>query len=184
MPVKTLNHAGAVLRHAGSAIASVPGQLSGVPGYPPPCSLIRPARVFTKPQPREHRTHTPSNRIRPCGELMLPGLFGSTTIDCFACMEKANTRETADATGVGISPELMLKHMRFYNFSGRSRIELEKGDGADRAIIRGHASTPSRLGRSNMVSRSNGANWWSIGRPRVSISPGCSTSPRPSREPT
>src|SRR6266849_11185710 len=31
---------------------------------------------------------TPSNRIRPCGELMPPGLFGSTTIDCSACMEK------------------------------------------------------------------------------------------------
>ena len=44
-----------------------------------------------KPQPREHRTHTPSNRIRPCGELMLPGPFGSTAIDCCACVEKANT---------------------------------------------------------------------------------------------
>ena len=29
---------------------------------------------------------------------MLLGLFGSTTIDCFACMEKANTHGTADAT--------------------------------------------------------------------------------------
>jgi hypothetical protein len=36
---------------------------------------------------------------------MLPGLFGSTTIDCFACMEKANTRETADATGVVVAIE-------------------------------------------------------------------------------
>ena len=35
---------------------------------------------------RERRTHMPSNRIRPCGELMLPGTLGSTTIDC-----KANT---------------------------------------------------------------------------------------------
>jgi hypothetical protein len=43
-----------------------------------------------EPRPREHRTHTPSNRIRPCGKLMLPGLFGSTTIDCCACVEKAN----------------------------------------------------------------------------------------------
>jgi hypothetical protein len=31
---------------------------------------------------------------------MPPGLFGSTTIDCSACMEKANTRGTAGATGV------------------------------------------------------------------------------------
>jgi hypothetical protein len=30
---------------------------------------IRPtATLLTKRQPREHRTHTPSNRIRPCGE--------------------------------------------------------------------------------------------------------------------
>src|SRR5256886_9532448 len=31
---------------------------------------------------------------------MPPGLFGSTTIDCSACMEKANTRGTTGATGV------------------------------------------------------------------------------------
>ncbi len=31
---------------------------------------------------------------------MPPGLFGSTTIDFCACMEKANTQGTADATGV------------------------------------------------------------------------------------
>src|SRR5260370_14279710 len=64
------------------------------------------SRLLTKRQPREHRTHTPSNRIRPCGELMPPGLFGSTTIDCFACMEKANTRGTAGATGevVALAP--------------------------------------------------------------------------------
>ena len=60
----------------------------------------RRSRLLTKPQPREHRTHTPSNRIRPCGELTPPGLFGSTTIDCFACIEKANTHGTAEATGV------------------------------------------------------------------------------------
>ena len=46
--------------------------------------------------------HTPSNRIKPCGELMPPGLFGSTTIDCSACTEKANTRGTTGATGVPI----------------------------------------------------------------------------------
>ena len=63
----------------------------------------RRSRLLTKRQPREHRTHTPSNRIRPCGELMLPGLFGSTTIDRSACMEIANTRETADATGVVVA---------------------------------------------------------------------------------
>jgi len=33
---------------------------------------------------------------------MLLGFFGSTTIDCFACMEKANTHGTADATKVVI----------------------------------------------------------------------------------
>ena len=38
-------------------------------------------------------------RIRPCGELMPLRLFGSTTIDRSAGMEKANTRGTADATG-------------------------------------------------------------------------------------
>src|ERR1700738_750093 len=63
----------------------------------------RRSRLLTKRQPREHRTHTPSNRIRPCGELMPPGLFGSTTIDCSACMEKANTRGAAGATGVVVA---------------------------------------------------------------------------------
>ncbi len=47
--------------------------------------------------------HTPSNRIRPCGELMPPGLFGSTTIDCSAGMEKANTRGATGATGVVVA---------------------------------------------------------------------------------
>ena len=55
----------------------------------------RRSRLLTKRQPREHRTQTPSNRIGPCGELMPPGLFGSTTIDCFARMGKANTSGTA-----------------------------------------------------------------------------------------
>jgi hypothetical protein len=59
--------------------------------------------LLTKRQPREHRTHTPSNRIRPCGELMPPELFGSTTIDCSACMEKANTRGAAGATGAVVA---------------------------------------------------------------------------------
>src|SRR5258708_36217162 len=45
----------------------------------------------------------PSNRIRPWGNLMPPGLFGSTTIDCSACMEKTNTRGTAGATGVVVA---------------------------------------------------------------------------------
>src|SRR4029077_5608136 len=36
---------------------------------------------------------------------MLPGLFGSTTIDCCAGMEKGNTPETADATGVIVAIE-------------------------------------------------------------------------------
>src|SRR5712672_1019479 len=69
----------------------------------------RQSRLLTKRQPREHRTHTPSNRIRPCGELMPPGLFGSTTIDCSACMEKANTRGTAGATGVVVALEPVSK---------------------------------------------------------------------------
>src|SRR2546429_7564119 len=49
--------------------------------------------------------HTPSNRISPCGELMPPGLFGSTTIDCSASMEKANTRGATGATGVVVALE-------------------------------------------------------------------------------
>src|ERR1700726_4780383 len=53
--------------------------------------------------------HTPSNRIRPCGELMPPGLFGSTTIDCSACMEKANTLGTTGATGVVVALESVSK---------------------------------------------------------------------------
>ena len=61
-------------------------------------------------QPREHRTHTPSNRIKPCGELMPPGLLGSTTIDCSACMEKANTRGTAGATEVVVALEPVCRH--------------------------------------------------------------------------
>jgi hypothetical protein len=36
---------------------------------------------------------------------MLPGLFGSTTIDCCACMEKGNTPGTADATGLIVAIE-------------------------------------------------------------------------------
>src|SRR5437588_4158332 len=48
--------------------------------------------------------HTPSNRIKPRGELMPPGLFGSTTIDCSACMEKANTRGTTGATAARLAP--------------------------------------------------------------------------------
>src|SRR5216683_7344939 len=69
----------------------------------------RRSRLLTKRQPREHRTHTPSNRIRPCGELMPPGLFGSTTIDCSACMVKANTRGTAGATAVVVALEPVSK---------------------------------------------------------------------------
>src|SRR5262245_11811510 len=65
----------------------------------------RRSRLLTKLQPREHRTHTPSNRIRLCGESMLPGLLGSTTIDCCACMKKGNTPGTADATGVIVAIE-------------------------------------------------------------------------------
>jgi len=49
-------------------------------------------------------------RIRPCGELMQPGLFGSTTIDCSACMEEANTRGTAAATGVIVALEPVSKN--------------------------------------------------------------------------
>ena len=63
----------------------------------------RRSRLLTKRQPREHRTQTPSNRIGPCGELMPPGLFGSTTIDCSARMGKANTSGTAGATGVVVA---------------------------------------------------------------------------------
>jgi hypothetical protein len=37
--------------------------------------------------------------------LMPPGRFGSTTIDCSACIEKANTRRTADATGAVVALE-------------------------------------------------------------------------------
>ena len=40
---------------------------------------------------------------------MPPGLFGSTTIDCSACMEKANTRGTAGATGVVVALESVSK---------------------------------------------------------------------------
>src|SRR5262249_32262208 len=54
--------------------------------------------------------HTPSNRIRPCGELMPPGLFGSTTIDCSACMEKqppagrpVDARHAIKATSIPVS---------------------------------------------------------------------------------
>jgi hypothetical protein len=36
---------------------------------------------------------------------MPPGRFGSTTIDCSACIEKANTRRTADATGAVVALE-------------------------------------------------------------------------------
>ena len=42
---------------------------------------------------------------------MPPGLFGSTTIDCTACMEKANTRGTAGATGVVVALEPARKYL-------------------------------------------------------------------------
>jgi hypothetical protein len=76
------------------------GQRIGTKRKYPPRS-----RLLTTRQPAEHRTHTPSNRIRPCGELMPPGLFAPTTIDFSACMEKANTRGTAGATGVVVALE-------------------------------------------------------------------------------
>ena len=40
---------------------------------------------------------------------MPPGLFGSTTIDCSACMEQANTRGTAGATGVVVASKPVSK---------------------------------------------------------------------------
>ena len=83
------------------------------------------SRLLTKLQPREHRTHTPSNRIRPCGELMLPEAFGSTTIDCCARIEEANTKGTADATGgVAIGPSSAprpLLHMQLLKLFARRR---------------------------------------------------------------
>src|SRR6266699_1721378 len=59
----------------------------------------RRSRLLTKRQPREHRTHTPSNRMRPCGELMPPGLSGSTTMAWSAGMGTANARGTTGAMG-------------------------------------------------------------------------------------
>ena len=40
---------------------------------------------------------------------MPPGLFGSTAIDCSACMEKANTRGTVGATEVVVALEPVSK---------------------------------------------------------------------------
>src|SRR5437899_1709121 len=40
---------------------------------------------------------------------MPPGLFGSTTIDRSACMEKTNTRGTAGATGVVVASKPVSK---------------------------------------------------------------------------
>ena len=98
-------------------------------------------------QPREHRTHTPSNRIRPCGELMPPGLFGSTTIDCSACMEKTNTRGTAGATGVVVALEPVSK-MAADITDGRAL-------GGNLRLIR----SPRRrsLARANVVDRMTGS---------------------------
>src|SRR4030088_1671949 len=69
----------------------------------------RRSRLLTKRQPREHGTHTRSNRIRPSGELMPPGLFGSTTIDCSACMEKNKHPRDAGATGVVVASKPVSK---------------------------------------------------------------------------
>jgi ubiquinone/menaquinone biosynthesis C-methylase UbiE len=57
---------------------------------------------------------------------MLLGLFGSTTIDCFACMEKANTHGAADATKVVIeSVSTMAADMTELEvFAGRDQRKL------------------------------------------------------------
>jgi hypothetical protein len=49
---------------------------------------IRPtATLLTKWQPREHRTHTPSNRVRPCGE----SLRGQTLIVTAGCQREGRS---------------------------------------------------------------------------------------------
>ena len=93
--------------------------------------------MLTKRQPREHRTHTPSNRIRPCGELMPPGLFGSTTIDCSACMEIANTRGATGATVTAHPPEQ--RRIAWSAGVKRSSVERAREQGSAAGIRLVHA---------------------------------------------
>src|SRR6267378_6370572 len=109
--------------------------------------------MFVQRQPREHRMHTPSNRIRPCGELMPPGLFGSTTIDCSACMGKPNTRGTAGATGVVVALEPVSK-MAADITDGRALGGNQFGGGSLRLIRSPHQRL---LARANVVDRMSGS---------------------------
>ena len=81
------------------------------------------------------------------GELMPPGLFGSTTIDCSACMEKTNTRGTTGATGVVVALEPVSK-MAADIIDGRAL-------GGNLRLVR---STRQRLlARANVVDRMSGS---------------------------
>ena len=93
------------------------------------------SRLLTEPQPREHKTHTPSNKIRPCGESTPTGLFGSTTIDCSACMENANTHGTADIARVSIHLQVDAKSPRH---RGAPKLQALDPSGPPR----GSAATP------------------------------------------
>src|ERR1700738_2524720 len=78
---------------------------------------------------------------------MSPGLFGSTTIDCAACMERANTRGTAGATGVVVTLEPVSKMA--------ADIADDRALGGNLRLIR----SPRRrlLARGNVVDRMSGS---------------------------
>jgi len=79
---------------------------------------------------------------------MPPGLFGSRTIDCSACMEKANTHGTADATGGGgsrfyISSETILPKAAAKSASRLSRPQ-SSGDFGTVILTFARPFTPAR----------------------------------------
>jgi hypothetical protein len=116
--------------------------------------------LLTKRQPREHRTHTPSNRIRQCGELMPPGLFGSTTIDCSAC--------NFSHRRFGRSKCHVLLAFRQQNFEGFIRTAPRRGLVAK--LVPSHIDPVGEMG----AGLHSGSYIWSrFGQPAVTVRPRC-----------
>src|ERR1700730_5475791 len=105
--------------------------------------------------------HTPSNRIRPCGELMPPGLFGSTTIDCSACMEKANTLGKTRATGVVVAHHAQRPRLRpLPRWTRFSLIEIPPSSvGVNPWVERSNRRTPRRSSSCAIVLENGHSSW-------------------------
>jgi hypothetical protein len=97
------------------------------------------------------------NRIRPCGELMPPGLFGSTTIYCSACMGRPNIRGTAGAPGLVVALESVSKMA--------ADITDSRALGSNLRLIR--SPRQRLLARANVVDRMSGSMRVTAPPPRI-----------------